>query len=237
MTGLRRYSQARRGFTLIELLICVSIIAILVAMLLPALSRAKFIARQTVCLNQQKQWGLALHSYASENNAKFPSDMGDTLNIGWNTIDVDWTFHDYFFEGPNKFPFEMRFCPFKAEEAKTTSFLNRKQAWLGYSYWVERKYGYAPDFKGMASYMSLTKNKEPAHNLLFSDTIWFGGGVWDNKWGSYHHMGKGISPKPVSAAFVFVDAHAEIHQASDFVLYYQSKNRKHYAPKHVKSPR
>jgi len=68
----RREAGRRRGFTLIELLVVIGIIAILAAMLLPALASAKEKARQIVCANNLKQLFTALTIYEDNNDGQYP---------------------------------------------------------------------------------------------------------------------------------------------------------------------
>src|SRR4051794_39509537 len=65
-----------KAFTIIELLIVVAIIAVLAALLLPALAGGKSQARSTYCLNNIRQLGLALHTYAGDHEDAFPANMG-----------------------------------------------------------------------------------------------------------------------------------------------------------------
>ena len=67
----------RRGFTLIELLVVIAIIALLMAILMPALSKVKDSAKQIGCIANLRQWNYVFNMYIGENNGKFYSGCND----------------------------------------------------------------------------------------------------------------------------------------------------------------
>jgi prepilin-type N-terminal cleavage/methylation domain-containing protein len=81
------------GFTLIELLVVIAIIAILAAMLLPALTSAKNKSQRLACVNNLHQFGLAFAMYGGSNNEKLPPCQFDPANaatlpwLGYNLFD------------------------------------------------------------------------------------------------------------------------------------------------------
>ena len=78
-----RSITSRYGFTLIELLVVIAIIAILAALLLPALARAKSKAHSAHCISNLRQWSMIVSLYTSDNNERFMTDYGGIEQGTW----------------------------------------------------------------------------------------------------------------------------------------------------------
>ena len=142
-TNGRAFLESRRrgvsGFTLIELLVVIVVIAIMAALLLPALSKTKEHARSTACRNNMKQLSLAFLMYAEHNEETFPwpGGIGRAINSPM-AYGPDWV----------ATPQEMQSTPISVTSAGVPGFGHNAECGSIYPYVTSQpKHDYDPNFK------------------------------------------------------------------------------------------
>jgi prepilin-type N-terminal cleavage/methylation domain-containing protein len=167
-------TSSSRGFTLIELLVVIAIIAILAALLLPALSMAKEKAHRITCVNNLRQFYLAAAVYANDNadnlfpGARNPSDWMP-LNIT-NKIYEALTnqYGDKIFDCPNLYPFHLP----GITDDPNGRFQTGGGYYIGYEYLGVKKNPAPPNWTSPSKL-----SDDPKLVLICDANHWSGGGV------------------------------------------------------------
>lgn len=223
----RRFQGRRRqGFTLIELLVVIAIIAILAALLLPAISKAKIKAQGVYCMNNSKQLQIAWIAYSDDFNSLlvYNNDNGPGEPLGWvmgwlrtpaDAINAD-LLRTGLLWGYSK-SVDIYKCPADHSTAtvgtqtlpRVRSFSMNGNSWytaqIDSSYWTFRKYSQILQPSPAQAFVFLDEHPDDIDDGYFLVNV-TGHAMWGNMPANYHNGACGFS---------FADGHSEIRKWRD----------------------
>jgi prepilin-type N-terminal cleavage/methylation domain-containing protein/prepilin-type processing-associated H-X9-DG protein len=179
--------HSRKGFTLIELLVVIAIIAILAAILFPVFAQAREKARQTSCLSNERQLGLAFTQYAQDYDEQYPFSKGDSP---WTVAVQPYVKNFPVYRCPSDK--RQDWAQTQAEVSALLSAGKRRTSYTVNGYFVpgEAKAEHGGNFANMASVA------KPASVILFAEGAEYlapANAAWNQVYFHAHLWGNGVS--------------------------------------------
>ena len=206
--------MTKKGFTLIELLVVIAIIAILAAILFPVFAKAREKARQSSCLSNVKQLGLALLSYCQDNDECFPLWISD--RHGTNPYSGGTTTYYPIFLMPYVKNTQVWVCPSRGGATATAAYVFGDYPHYGYACSLARQgRNITSAFLCDTTYSSLGAFKSPSTSPALAEASSYGatnityGGSRVGPNDAYYNQYYNAYPHNDGRNTLFIDGHCK----------------------------